>query len=1012
MSPTPPPCPPHGKNNFYHLQTCPQDPLYIRILRVIAYIMLHIITLGILLLIHYLDRHIIEDHTRSIFPVVPPKPEEPIKTEIPTTLGKDKQPTEDVPPPPSPGTKETSVKKIIQPKEKKAPDAHVKGDVPSSGSPPPTSLDTLFSYTPSTPPTKPDFLSRILSLGHLPKEVAPHSLQSLVYYGEQGLLPYSARPTLDILKTSNPTFLNTYPMKVKDIFLQTILNLQQKLQNTNPQSDEYLVANLQLKQLQYLDNNFYIIDVLGDGNCFYRACFVGWLSHLMRQNNPAVFAEEAERILSFPFASSSPGNYKVSKNMASLLHSCQNFRTLKDLFDLVLLSHTQTSIGVKYLRTLALFVTNCNRIQALGGEENLKALILGQLEDTLDLLLSSLRELMRIQPSSSVLTEMFSNTQPPPTTTTTQALLLLEFLQSLFSSEQQPSEQHRAAHSMLQELTQSCSSILTAAGITNDHAEKVVTFLPKELHIHYTRFSETLHQSSTPTPPPTNIVLTAFLLCHPSCINHNTSCDAYMKLARSALQTHLDKQTDICEFLNCDQEQSAVINSILKECWSHKLSICALDSLLSLPEGIQGTLVIPQLEHIFMIILRLLSTAPPSLLNLELKETNSVLLSSIQFQPQLTLAFSVFLSAPLFGKLDETPMEKEYAQSIRLFFFILQHPLLLRDPDPNVAESSKKLLSTFFPYLQQALRKHSNHKKLEVISETLWGLFCSCPPKLDSEINPQVVESTVMFLIRYPVTLSLCDPKLQQAILDIVQSSSSHHAARELIRNIKAQYLMEWNAFIKHLNTVGRRSSQEYKTRLSSLLPKELLLTAFLNHYPQIWPLSSTLGQQCQAYLEQQTNKIRQELLANNQLRWQKLIIKNCPRLSIYNKLQNSFLLSTLRPTAYPMETRLTILHQLEQLHVDQLTSIFDSITSQAEDEHVSALSSSLGFIGLCQYLADTSLSQTPSQLTPLSTTHGFLQLDYSPEDRAHIHIFRAFNHYNCLLRKDAEDTSRLENNE
>lgn len=1008
MFPTSLSCPSPGENNFYHLQTNPKSPLCLRILRVIAYILLHIVTLGILLLIHYLESHVLEEFTRSIFPIVPPKPHQVSKTDIlyPSELEDKILAATEEPSPTDPVTKDVPQgQEIAQPQEEeKAPES------PSQGPPifsfPTIPSPDILSFPPTISSTKAGFLAGILSLGRLPRGVVPLSLQAMVHYRKHGLSPCSARHTLSILNTSNPLFLATYPIGVSEHFLQTIVDLQQKLQGSDPMSDEYLVADVQLKQLAYLNQEYYLVEVAGDGNCFYRACFVGWLCYLKRQNHPDVFSNEASRILSFPFASSSPKNEEISKNMASLLLSCKNLGTIKDLFDLVLLSPSQTRIGIRYLRQLALFVTNQQRVQALGSEENLKALILGQLEENPELFIAALKNLMHTQPSSPVLTEIFSNTQPPSTTAKTQALLLLEFLNSLLCHKRL---QYQPTYSLIQKFLNSCESILSSSGISNENAEKIISTLSPELKEHYLRFSNTVAHAGPSLPK--NIKLTSFLLSHPSCTHYNTSCNTFLNLACTALQTHLDNKTSLSDYLELAPEQSLIMQQIFEEFWVQKLHINTLNTLITLPSGMQGTLVIPQLEHAFKIILRLLTSAPCILPDTEIKEINQTLLQCIQHQTHLTTAFSSFLSLPMFEDLRTTApsIGIDYARALQLFLFALQHPNFLKTAQKlNATEAANKLMLIFYPFLQQSLRKRSNVNRLQKFNQKILGTFCSYPPKLNNEIDPKTIESTVMFLAKNISLLFLCDPDCQQEVLNILKNTFDPRAAQEIIHEIKVQHPSLWNNYIRHINILGRQPSQR-KTQLALLLPKEVLLFGFLTYYPQVGEMSSSLGQRCCVYLSQQINKIKQELVANNAT-WEKLILRNKKRLSLYIHLQDVFLLSLVRPTSSPSETRQTLIHQLRELSTPQLMDLFDATVFQAEDEHVSALSSALGYLGLCQYLADSSLSQTPAQLLPLAATQGFIQLDHSPEDQARICIFRAYNHYNCLLKKDPDDTSRPEN--
>ncbi|WP_259668440.1 OTU family ubiquitin thioesterase [Chlamydia gallinacea] len=1005
MSPIPPACPPPGKNNFYHLRTCPQDSLCIRILRVITYILLHIITLGILLLIHYLEKHIVDDVTYPRFPIASAKTPQIPTPDSPSLLSEPSQ----LPTPDSFSISPTTPVIITSPqktkqieKQKKITETSIKAILPTLPSP---SLLDMISF-PSGLSTKAGFFTGVLTLDQLPQGVVPFSLEAMLHYRKRGLSPHAARSALDILNIANPAFLATYPISFKESFQQTFINLQQKLLEANPESDEYLVADLQLKQLNYLNNNYYIVEVLGDGNCFYRACFVGWLCYLMRQNHPGVFSEEAERIQSLPFASSSPEHQAISKNMADLLLYCKNLKTLKNLFDLILLSPIHTNTGVKYLRQLATFETDCIRVQSL-GEENLKALILGQLEETPELLLAALSELMRIQPSSPLFTEMFLNTRPPSLSATTQALLLLEFLHPLLSSKQ---ETFLSIHPLVREFLETCSSTLSSSGVTNENAEQIISLLPQELLAHYTEFSQAIAQCVPPIPK--NVEMFSFLLSRPSCTNHNTSCNTFYTLAYSALQTQLENQSNLSNYLNLSSEQTSPLYCVLEKLWSQKLFINTVDLLLSLPGGMQGTLVAPQLEHAFTLILRLLFKAPKTLSDSEIQEMNQSLLQCIQQSTHLTTAFASFLKLPLFTELQARvpDLGQAQARAIQLFLFAFQYPRLVQCAHNMQATNTiNKLMLLFYPYLQQAVRKQSNFKKLQTFSEQIWGFFCCHSPKFNVNINPQIIESTVLSLSKHPQLLFLCDPEFQLAILNILKSSSDPRAARELIHEIKTKEHALWTSYIKHVDTASRKLSQQNKSRLTTLLPQEALLFSFLNYHPQVCNTSSSLGQQCHTYLAQQTSKLCQELVTHHST-WASAVEKNRPCLSVYKQLQEAFLLPVLRPTQNFPETRQTLLQQLSQLSTSELQNIFNVINFQAEDEHVSALSTTLGSIGLCQYLADSSLSQTPAQLIPLADSQGFLKLDFSPEDQAHIHIFRGHNHYNCLLRKDPDDTSRNEN--
>lgn len=90
----------------------------------------------------------------------------------------------------------------------------------------------------------------------------------------------------------------------------------------------------------------------------------------------------------------------------------------------------------------------------------------------------------------------------------------------------------------------------------------------------------------------------------------------------------------------------------------------------------------------------------------------------------------------------------------------------------------------------------------------------------------------------------------------------------------------------------------------------------------------------------------------------------------------------------------------IEHMSLQDLLNLSRAIYFQAEDEHVLALSSSLGRLSLCQSLRDGQFSQNPVQVLSLAEAHGFLSLDFLPEHQGSVFVFKEDNHYSALLPK------------
>ncbi|WP_375793541.1 hypothetical protein O1W69_00160 [Chlamydia sp. 12-01] len=1156
-SSTPPSCPPPGRNNLYHLQTNPQDPLCIRALRLVAYVLLHIITLGLLLLFHYCKRHIIEETVVPIIPVqpqpstppptgspvsrrksptpqtkptpvtkaildIPPTTQQPIipatgVTDTPTQPAPTpQQPTDVTPPPtqqpttPTTGVTDTPTQPAPIPQQptdvtppptqqpitpatgvtdtptQPAPTPQQPTDVtppptqqpttpttgvtdtptqpapipqqPTDVTPPPTQqpttpttgvtdtptqpapipqqptdvtpsptqqpitpttgvTDTPTQPTPPAPTPKPEALSldqvlkRVQRTGVLPPGVDPKSLEAMALLNEQGLSPIGARGTITAAHILNLLFVATYPRRVRADFQVMIRTLNNTIHTRNAQDEGAIVARLLLKQLTHLDNNYYLVDVPGDGNCFYRSFYVGWICSLIRSGNPQAFENEAQRILGLSFAASSTRNHLLTEQMATILRSCQNYDNLRDVYNNILLSPIHTATAIYFLRNLAFFTMDENRIKSLGGEENVRALILSQMTEAPEMLSSALKKIIQTEPTSPILNHIFCGGDVLPLTTATdQGELALEFLSQLLLNDQDiqqlPQEQRQTAsqfQASLDEFMDTATTILVAGDLTAESVNPIIQNFPPEILGHYQKFAQAVAEKRPGVALPTPLILTTFLLSHPSCAENNTACAAFLKQAKTTLRTILgDKQT-LVDFLGWHGEKATVLSTQLQTCWTQKQAASLIEVALSLCDGFKSSDTIPQLGVTYGRIAKLMQSTPQTLPEAQLRNTLDSLLTCI-YQGNNSASYFEMSASPIFAReVPENSIDKIYAEGVQMFFFLLQYPSLLRHP--TTRDAARQIMLIYQPHLQQALRKKINSHRVVSMGGGIFGTFCWDSPIFGNNINSKAIESMLSFLGRDPAALSLC-PNMRADFFRVMDSGNPARTSA-LLNEIRSSYPQLWNTFIYHLDIVGDKATPQNARRpFSQTLTNDVLLYSFVNTHSQTLHDNTELTNKLITYINEKTTNIKTDIV-NNFDRWSSLFWLNLDKTITYSNLQNAFLFSLVRRENKHPEAFQSFIHDLNTMDMRKLMRMFNSVNTQAEDEHISAISSALGAFALCQYLADGSLTQNASQLTPLANRYGFLQADYTPEQQARIFVLRANNHYNCLLPKDANDTSK-----
>ncbi|KPZ37335.1 hypothetical protein [Chlamydia psittaci] len=1090
----PPSCPTPGRNNLYHLQVNPQDPLCIRALRLVAYVLLHIITLGLLLLFHYCTRHTAQVTPQPIIPVVPqtprsqlplpqlprtpvagspayleslrrraplqphqhPTPPAPVNlpaaTPIPTGTTQPRPqpitPPPAAPTPPPQTTTETpqipqqevsSLPPAQQPITKSildlpppAPQPPVTTQPhPQPITPPPAGptplpqpkTETLrlpqVQQRPLLPglPSLSEIIGRIQSLGVLPQGVDNKSLEAMVHFNEQGLAPNNARLTITSAQILNPLFIATYPKNIRSTFHLMMHDLETVVRTGNPQNEHTRVSRLLLSQLTHLNDNYYSVDVPGDGNCFYRSFHIGWMCSLMRSGDPQAFEKEAQRIMGLPFAQSSARNLLLTEQMATVIRQCQDYNNVKDLYDNILLSPIHTPKAISYLRNLALYTLDEARLTNLGGEQNVRALILGQMTDAPEMLAEALKNIIQTEPSSPILQHIFRGDVLPITGAANQLELVLEFLSHTLLSHQKiqqlPQEKQQEEtlfQTTLDELLNTVSATLTAGDLTEENTLPIITSLPVEIQGHYQKFTQSLMRARPDQQIPTPVAFLAFLLSHPSCATNNTVCNDFLTHAKTTLAGIIGNNLDLEHALNWQGEVADILNTKLQASWAQKQAGSLIEVALSLCDGFRSSNMIVQLGHTYRLIAKLMQATPQNTPVEELRRSLDTILSHIQHNPNQVASYTEMMNSEIFRGLEleasTNAKDKVYAEGIKMFFFLLQYPYLLTNR--VTANAAKKIMLLYQPHLQQALRNKPNTYRVLSLGGSIFGAFCWHPPACGDTITTQTIESLLSFLSRDPCALSLC-PNMRTKFFQIMDSGNAEQTTA-LLQDTRTAYPLLWEQFIYQMDVVGHRTTpQRTTTPFSQSVPNDVLLYSFLQTNAQLLDENTELASRLKTYAMEQTIRIKTDITEHLDMRTT-LFWSNIDRLTTYNNLQRAFLFSLVRRNNPHPEAYQSLIHDLNTIDIRELMHTFNSVNTQAEDEHISAISSALGSLALCQYLGDASLTQTVRQLSPLAATQGFFQTDYVPEQQAKIFVLRANNHYNCLLPKDAHDTSRVTN--
>ncbi|WP_236558940.1 hypothetical protein [Chlamydia sp. 17-3921] len=984
----PAPCPPPGSNNKYHLTTNPKDSLIVRVLRVIGYILLHIITLGILLLIHYYRNHIIREKGLPPAPIPkaptietltiaqkPPIPEDPKET-----------PPKDQPP------KEEPPKKP-QPKQK--------------------------------PPFRP-IIYTLPNVPNMPSHIIPGSIEAMVWQYSRGFAPEAALFTLPGQRDINPNFVASYPMPICEDPLIPFRHLITLLPPRDPSIPAYL--HPYIDQIRYLNENYYIVDVPGDGTCFYHAYAVGWLCSLYESQTtrPRAFSEEANLILQHPFASSSEEANQLSHKVADLLHSCTTCPTLQQLFDSILLSQECTQILVSYLQKIATHAVR-QQINIL-GEENARAAFVADIEEAL--LPQAMQFLGRQRPTTPFLQNVIFQPSMPLTSASDQLTLLLEYLPWIFLTQEETSKlspQEQDNQNLLKQILHELLNNLDLALNTSNSKllgtqfkKNVLDKLSVEEYSHFTRFLECIQKRHSKEFPYSQILL--FLACintSPT-LKTNVFIQNFLSIAEEEIRKTVGFQATLAEVLNLNRQHTSLLENTLNRCWEQKLTAELVISFLSMHDSLECAHLIPNLEKLFKRIALLLKKGLKTafeaggtlqhrleFLKQNVEELTALLFVSDEWQQQFA-EFCNFSSLKISSDTTLPAMKDTlYTRGMQLFFFILQHPHFLSNPlTKKAAQNIKSLL---MPYLQYGLKKSENLSVLQSLATAILGTATLSPP-LPDENESEVMKKTA-HLCGYFATrpdVAILHPDLQEKLFLFSHKVFSDNSpltmeAKRLQEELALAYPQLWQSFISHLNILGYQGTKHPQLTppdqdsFVKKLPLGQLLFSFLLNYPEVRSGNSSLEQQLQTYYDNASKAFKLELQHFAPLLLPSLK-EMLPHLTKFIQFKETMISALVRkPEGLDHEAtaafRESFLAYLRSFSAAQLQDLLDAIKQQAESAHVAGLTSALHKPALCQTLYDPTAVQG-------TANHGFLSAGFASEAEAKIILIRFPNHYGCLLRK------------
>ncbi|ANH78274.1 hypothetical protein Cs308_0103 [Candidatus Chlamydia sanziniae] len=943
-----------------------------KILRILGYILLHILTLGILLLCHYYKYHNVREQGLP----VPPVPDVPEQTTLQVAVQPPKDP------------------------QIKAP--------PSPSLPP-------YPRLPSTPP-----LSQ--------EDVFLDSLESLVAIQEQGFAPEYAYFILPGRQDLNPNFIVSYPQYIAQ---NSLINMDhQRIKANNPalNARERAFATQCLNQLEYLDHNYLIVNVSGDGDCLYRSYGVGYLCALQqaRKTCPNIFYEETARLNKLPFATLFP---ELTQQVINLLTRCHALPSFQQIFDKIILSPHYSMILTSFLKELAAYTARSNIIQNM-DMLSAKVMLISDLEE--DLLPATTQYLLQQKPSLSQ--HLIFHPPMPLTSPQEQFYLLLEQLPMLFLTEQEmlelPPEEKQKQKDLEAALSRyfaKLDSLLAALGWEQEEFDtKVKSKLPPIVRHQHNRFLNNLSKRH-PMGIPCSSVLSFFacLLNSPT-LKTDSTCQTFYNSIDKILYKNISSQKSLENTLGLSPSSTEQMFKFLDSHWQCRITCEHVLVFLTMYNSLKCATHHSQLKRLQIRIAKLLKKDMHMTFEDEgilqhtsiLKTIVEKFLQAIHGNPSWQQLYKQVVDSSVMQMLsssDKTKSDTLYNQALLLIFLIFQHPQFLTNT--KTREVAKELKLLVLPFLQYALKKVENQKILGGLTQSILGSIMLNPP--EPSVLPWTSPDIVVFceyFATYPEIVILHDSLLNQLLPLIYKafplSGDQSEQALQLIASLETTYKDPWTKFLARLNIVGYcghhypQPSPPFSESLINQLSPGFLLYSFLLNHPELRERPTELSTMLKAFYTAAT------------IAYKKALTASAPSLRLYfNTIQLDFKnhksLREIALRALVSQTKLqsesptkafkeTLLSYLYSLNINQLYTILDDVKQQAESSHVSGLAQALRKPALCQILSDL----TPTHIQELSERHGFCRAGFADEAEADVVLIRFPNHYGCLLRRTAAVSS------
>lgn len=873
------------------------EPLILRIILLIGVILVHILTLGLLLIYYYAKKKTLINHKITVFQ----------KTSINKTVTK------------------SSSAFIDNTLEKKTTNENTKS----------YEITNEINYFSDAKQIKtPNFLKIIEDFL---KENAPkHTLK----FNPDG--------------SNNLYFKFSFPKTVLNFFKENHPEIFENPINKN--SFEKIQKQNILKQINYLDQHYYIINIQGDGLCFFRSIGISWLFSLIQttSDKPSVLKSAINLISSqIAFIKNSIKNKQLTQNLLYLLKNLQQDPSLQNLLTILTLSENE-KILTSYFKEITRFYAQQYRTSS---PEYLIPLI------TEEPLIFQ-KVIQSIQKNSKIKHHLLDFSS--------QKMTLIEKVSQIIKC---PSLDSKEITQLIIPTLDSLSPFLDF----NDLEKKSEEFLKNSIFSNYNlkllwkTFLEIPNIKILP-----NKIFQIFLF-----INYYnlSSIKLFSPKEKENLRNYLRYTDGLNPQITCSESFLENLNfspenikNFSSQSLFNEIFRSFFQEIFTNVDIIQcSETSINELSNLHKIICK----------NITLSDTQKErLLNQISNDEKLHKKLSNFLNLPLVKKiLEKSYYEEKKLSSLPLeilLLFINNHASLIREIlNTNEQEDVFFLEKTFLFY--QTNIQSTNwffYKKtiLSIVEELITPISSS--EDIFSKENLLDLILRNYFILENNSNLI----KVFQKMLELTPNVTS---LEEIVSFIDNNYRSSW---------------LEFKKKIIKKFPKinqNCLVFLFLSQNQK-----SLLFSNEQAPLNQKAKTFYHKFLLN----WKENLLSFNSNLLIQSIMEiNNIIVSQetlLRKILNNTELGLIIQNNLTKIDPKILDNIYSHITSeeysQAEADHVEAMSNIIPF-GLVQYVGDSTAFSNEEQIKKHMISHGFS--NQFPENQPVI-VMRFTNHYVALIKK------------